>query len=208
MNSSLAALSPPCTRGNNSRIRSLVSTGRVDVSTPQISTLLVAIRFILRHKQYGTAKQELCRGVQKVICTHPYTGGECMERMQYIRRATHRDLERLAEIRVFNYRLNFYPIFRDDEYYFDTMRVSREAEVLKDHLRKTYVYDDGAVKGYVLVYEQEIVHLFVEPVLQGQGIGEALLWFAVEVMGCNWLWALEKNERAISFYQRNLEGEL
>lgn len=126
-----------------------------------------------------------------------------MERMQYIRRATHRDLERLAEIRVFNYRLNFYPIFRDDEYYFNTMRVSREAEVLKDHLLKTYVYDDGAVKGYVLVYEQEIVHLFVEPVLQGQGIGEALLWFAVEVMGCTWLWALEKNERAIRFYRRH-----
>jgi putative acetyltransferase len=123
--------------------------------------------------------------------------------MKNIRQATEKDLSRIAEIEIFNYRLNFYPIFRDDEYYFDTMRVSREAEMLKDHLQKIYVYDDGAVKGYVMVYKQEIVHLFVEPVLQGQGIGQALLWFAVEVMGCTWLWALEKNEGAIRFYRRN-----
>ena len=39
MNSSRAALSPAWTSGNSSRIRSFLSTGSEDVSTPHISTL-------------------------------------------------------------------------------------------------------------------------------------------------------------------------
>ena len=35
-----------------------------------------------------------------------------------IRKAEIRDLSRIAEIQVFNYRLYFYPIFQSDEYYF------------------------------------------------------------------------------------------
>ena len=38
--------------------------------------------------------------------------------MKYIRQATIEDLPRIAEIVIFNYRLNFYPIFQDDEFYF------------------------------------------------------------------------------------------
>ena len=38
----------------------------------------------------------------------------------------------------------------------------------------------------------EIRKLFVEPVLQGSGIGEKLLNYAVESRGAAWLWALEK----------------
>ena len=34
-----------------------------------------------------------------------------------IRRARTDDLNRIAEIEVFNYRLQFYPIFRSDEFY-------------------------------------------------------------------------------------------
>ena len=34
-----------------------------------------------------------------------------------IRTAKHDDLNRIAEIEVFNYRLKFYPIFLDDEIY-------------------------------------------------------------------------------------------
>ena len=36
--------------------------------------------------------------------------------MQYIRKATLSDANRLAEIEVFCYRLNFYPIFRNDDF--------------------------------------------------------------------------------------------
>lgn len=45
--------------------------------------------------------------------------------------------------------------------------------------------------------------LFVEPVLQGQGIGAALLEYAVNKLHATHLWALEKNVRAIAFYRRH-----
>ena len=47
-----------------------------------------------------------------------------------------------------------------------------------------------------------IVKLFVEPVLQGQSVGETLLRYAVENVGADHLLALEKNVRAINFCQR------
>ena len=70
-------------------------------------------------------------------------------------------------------------------------------------LKNTFVYDDGAVKGIVRLNGLEIQKLFVEPVLQNQGIGAALLRFAVKEKNAQYLWALEKNSRAIAFYQRN-----
>ncbi len=70
-------------------------------------------------------------------------------------------------------------------------------------LTRTYVYDDGTVKGFVRVSGAEVEKLFVEPVLQGQGIGRLLLAYAVEKHDVNFLWALEKNKRAVSFYNRN-----
>ena len=49
----------------------------------------------------------------------------------------------------------------------------------------------------------EISMLFVDPCFQNRGIGAALLNFAVEVHRANVLWALEKNVRAIRFYERH-----
>jgi len=77
-------------------------------------------------------------------------------------------------------------------------------------LRRTFVYDDGVVKGFVRMDGTEIKKLFVEPVLQGQGIGAKLLEYAVRHKGGYSLWALEKNTRAIAFYRRHgfcLTGE-
>ena len=65
------------------------------------------------------------------------------------------------------------------------------------------VYDDGAVKGMIQIENQEIKKLFVEPVLQGNGIGSKLLTYAIEKHNANTLWALEKNVRAIRFYERH-----
>ena len=59
------------------------------------------------------------------------------------------------------------------------------------------------MKGFILVKDGEVKKLFVEPVLQGQGIGAKLLEYAVAHMGAKTLWALEKNEGAIRFYQRH-----
>ena len=127
-----------------------------------------------------------------------------------IRTAKHDDLNRIAEIEVFNYRLKFHPIFRDDEFYFGELQVPNVARRYADSLEDIRVWDDGVVKGFILVQDVEVKKLFVEPVLQGQGIGATLLEYAVGHMGAQTLWALEKNEGAIRFYQRHgfrLTGE-
>ena len=127
-----------------------------------------------------------------------------------IRRARTDDLNRIAEIEVFNYRLQFYPIFRSDEFYFGELQVPNVAKRYADSLEDIRVWDDGVVKGFILVKDGEVKKLFVEPVLQGQGLGAKLLEYAVAHMGANTLWALEKNTRAIRFYQRHgfhLAGE-
>ena len=126
-----------------------------------------------------------------------------MENTQHIRPAAEADLGRIAEIEIFNYRLNFYPIFRDDEFYFRDLQVSTRSASLRRFLDELWVYDDGAVKGFIRVHGDELCKLFVEPVLQSQGIGAALLAHAVDALGVRHLWALEKNTRAIAFYQRH-----
>ena len=123
-----------------------------------------------------------------------------------IRRAEVRDIARLAEIEVFNYRLNFYPIFRNDEFYFEELTVPalmRAYEDVPELLCQTFVYDDGVVKGFARIHAGTLEKLFVEPALQGCGIGAQLLAYAVTQRGAERLWALEKNVRAVAFYQRN-----
>ena len=123
--------------------------------------------------------------------------------MTNIRKATFLDLARIAEILVFNYRLNFYPIFKNDEYYFSELQVPSQMEHFSDHISSIWVYDDGVVKGFIELSNGEIKKLFVEPALQGNAIGSALLTYAVHTHRAHTLWALEKNTRAICFYERH-----
>ena len=123
--------------------------------------------------------------------------------MHPIRIATEKDLARIAEIEVFNYRLNFYPIFKNDGFYFDELTVPALMQQYQSRLGSMWVYDDGAVKGFMQLQNGEIKKLFVEPVLQGGGIGTALLSYAVTGLQGRTLWALEKNHRAIRFYERH-----
>ena len=121
-----------------------------------------------------------------------------------IRKAKLDDLARIAEIEVFNYRLNFYPIFKDDSFYFGEMQVLNVTQTNKSHMDQLWVYDDnGIVKGFLWVDDKQIKKLFVEPVLQSRGIGAKLLEHAVSELGATYLWALEKNTRAITFYKRH-----
>ena len=121
-----------------------------------------------------------------------------------IRKAKLDDLARIAEIEVFNYRLNFYPIFKDDSFYFGEMQVLNVSQTNKSHMDQLWVYDDnGIVKGFLWVDDKQIKKLFVEPVLQSRGIGAKLLEHAVSELGATYLWALEKNTRAIAFYKRH-----
>ena len=123
--------------------------------------------------------------------------------MKYIRKATIDDLARIAEIVIFNYRLNFYPIFKNDDYYFNELQVPTIMKQYEGIINNMWVYDDGAVKGFIRIENQEIKKLFVEPVLQGNCIGSNLLIYAIENHKANTLWALEKNTRAIRFYKRH-----
>jgi len=120
-----------------------------------------------------------------------------------IRPAVPADLPRIAEIEVFNYRLNFYPIFRSDEFYFDELTVPKLMQARASFIPDILVYDDGVVKGFLHFGGDEVRRLYVEPVLQGQGIGAALLEYAIREKQVERLWALEKNTRAIAFYQRH-----
>ncbi len=120
-----------------------------------------------------------------------------------IRPAAVADLPRIAEIEVFNYRLYFYPIFRSDEFYFDEVTVPNLMQSRAAFIPDMLVYDDGVVKGFLHYGGDEVRRLYVEPVLHSQGIGAALLEYAVRELGVTRLWALEKNERAIAFYARH-----
>ena len=132
---------------------------------------------------------------------------------RYIRPAAERDAGRIAEIIVTNYRTNFYPFFRNDAYYFDELNVLdmvKEYAQSSEGLRNSAVYDDGIVKGVIRISGTEIEKLYVEPQFQSQGIGAALLRFAVQKKNAASLWVLEYNTRGIAFYERNgfrLTGE-
>lgn len=123
-----------------------------------------------------------------------------------IRKAEARDLSRIAEIFVFNNRINYYPIFGDAQYSFGELQVLSvidscfgKAEILKN----LYVFDDGIVKGFIQMNGTEIVKLYADPFFQSHGVGKALIEFALSRFGANHLWALEKNARAIAFYGRH-----
>ena len=123
--------------------------------------------------------------------------------MNYIRQATVDDLVRIAEIFVFNYRLNFYPIFQEDTFYFEELTVFNMVESFAKELDSIWVYDDGVVKGFIQIEKREVKRLFVEPVLQEKAIGTELLEYGIAERDANHLWALEKNIKAIAFYKRH-----
>lgn len=92
-----------------------------------------------------------------------------------IRKATEKDLSRIAEIYVFNNRMNYWPIFKDDEFSFGELQVVtmvdnyfRKDEILKNIL----VYDDGLIKGFIQMNGTEICKIYVDTFFHGEGIGK------------------------------------
>ena len=125
--------------------------------------------------------------------------------MNPIRKAQPGDLSRIAEIYVFNNRINYFPIFQDPGYSFGELQVVSLIDGYfkkPDILDRIYVLDDGVIRGFMEVDGDEVRKLYVEPCFQSGGFGRRLLEFAVETLGVNHLWALEKNTRAIVFYGR------
>lgn len=123
-----------------------------------------------------------------------------------IRKAKTDDLSRIAEIYVWNNRINFFPIFKDEEFSFGELQVVSLVNQYfgKDEILRTiYVFDDGLIRGFLQMNDTEICKLYVDPFFQNKGIGSDLMEYAVKELHANYLWALEKNVKAISFYQRH-----
>ncbi len=93
-----------------------------------------------------------------------------------IRKAEKKDLSRIAEILVFDKRMNYRSIFKNDDYSFHVLQV---LDVAKEYA------------------QLEILDHF----FQNQGIGAALMEYAKQEHRADHLWVLEKNERAIRFYE-------
>lgn len=130
-----------------------------------------------------------------------------------IRKAKVEDLSRVAEIYVFNNRTNYYPIFKDETFSFGDLQVISSANdyFQRDEIiENIYVFDDGIIRGFIQMDETEICKLYVDTFFQSRGIGKELIEYAIMKLNANSLWALKKNTRAISFYERNgfyLTGE-
>ena len=82
--------------------------------------------------------------------------------MTHIRQARKEDCGRIAEIIIFNYRLKFYPIFKNDEYYFHELQVTNLIKLYEKMLSTLYVYDDGVIKGIIQIEHYEVKKLFVK----------------------------------------------
>ena len=124
-----------------------------------------------------------------------------------IRKADKDDLSRIAEIFVFNNRINYFPIFKQEEYSFGELQV---VSMIDCYLGKEGILDalyvaeqNRIVKGFLEIRGTEIAKLYVDPCFQSAGIGNALIEFAIQTLRADFLWALEKNTRARAFYHRH-----
>lgn len=123
-----------------------------------------------------------------------------------IRQAVIQDCSRIAEIFIFNNRIYNYPIFKDASFSFGELQVISFAEhYLKQEeiFKQLYVYDDGLIRGFMQINQSEIIKLYVDPFFQSQGIGHQLIEYAIHQLHTDTLWALEKNKRALSFYEKH-----
>ena len=120
-----------------------------------------------------------------------------------IRKAEERDISRIAEILVFVKRINFRPIFRDDDYSFGKLQVLAVAKeyAKPEILGNMFVYDDGIVKGMMRIENDELKELYVDYFFQGKGIGSEMIEYAKDNYPITYLWAIEKNLNAIRFYE-------
>ena len=126
--------------------------------------------------------------------------------MSCIRKANVQDSSRLAEILIFTKRMNYREIFRDDKVSFGEMQVYPLAQnyiAQPEALDNIWVYEDEFVKGMLHIEGKELTELYVDSFFQNEGIGAKLLEFAIQRFDVRNLFVLEKNIRAIRFYQRH-----
>jgi len=126
--------------------------------------------------------------------------------MDCIRKAVTQDVSRLAEILIFTKRMNYRTIFQDDKVSFGEMQVYPLAQDYinnPEKMKNIWVYDDEFVNGMIHIEGEELVELYVDCFFQNEGIGAKLIEFAIQMFDVQDLFVLEKNIRAIRFYQRH-----
>ena len=123
-----------------------------------------------------------------------------------IRKAEKKDLSRIAEILVFDKRMNYRSIFKNDDYSFHVLQVLDVAkeyaqpEIL-DHI---FVYDDGIVKGLIHLEQTEIAEFYVDHFFQNQGIGTQVVRDIIEQTAPQplMLYVFTQNIGAVRLYER------
>ena len=123
-----------------------------------------------------------------------------------IRKAEKKDLSRIAEILVFDKRMNYRSIFKNDDYSFHVLQVLDVAkeyaqpEIL-DHI---FVYDDGIVKGLIHLEQTEIAEFYVDHFFQNQGIGTQVVRDIIEQTAPQplMLYVFTQNTGAVRLYER------
>jgi len=132
------------------------------------------------------------------------------------------DILRASEIKASARRQNYLENL-SDEYFFGEISISiakiekQLAESISDKETQTYVYDSGIIKGFITIgpcHDEdkkgvlELWNIYVDPIMQRQGIGTALIRFFEETakgLGYNeiCLRTLNKNLSAQSFYNKS-----
>lgn len=83
-----------------------------------------------------------------------------------IRKAKTEDLSRIAEIYVFNNRVNYFPIFKDESFSFAQLQV---ISIVDEYFKKEkvmeniYVFDDGVIRGFIEMNGTQLSKIYVDP---------------------------------------------
>jgi len=135
------------------------------------------------------------------------------------------DIPRVAEIGIFGWRAAYRGIVSDEIMFRDRLVVTqiarmearfRRSENPGDYFVDRYVYDDGIVKGNLVIAPCgdedkpeafELCVLYVDPAFKGEGIGTLLARYCEDIARARGyreicLWTFEKNAPTRAFYEK------
>lgn len=129
-----------------------------------------------------------------------------------LRKATKKDIGRIAEIIVFTKRQTYRDIFKNDYVSFNVINVLNEAEGYSKEgaLANQFVYEDSEIVKAIICAEAKddeilLSDFYVDPFFQKEGIGTSIMQSfmndAAEAGKKLSFWVLNKNVNAIGFYE-------
>ena len=138
--------------------------------------------------------------------------------MQMIRDGIKEDAEKIAKIKIDNWRKTYSKIFPED--FLNNLDVTKEKEKYLNNLKNkniiiyekeekpiAYCYYGKSENTKFKDYEGEVFALYVENNCQEHGVGTKLLQYAIKDLAKKskkiFLWCAKENTRAISFYKKN-----